>query len=289
MAEFLTTTGAAFYLENIIKKSKERIYIVSPFLEISSNYLQRLIDADKEGKEINIIYRDDKLKEIERKKLHKLKNLNLFNCPNLHAKCFANEELAIITSMNLIEASEKKNREMGVVLRCKEDPVLFSETITEILSIINNSEVILLSSAQKIDSIQISGEQLTKDDKYIKNSFSFSFRLPVDSFLMATPFKEIGLIKGLDSDYYWDSDEKWEFGEAVFTFLDDLISEFHIRIDDDEIKNFENLSELSVFIKTRVKQVIDSIKPQKIGYCIRDGVMIPFNPKMPMCERAYKV
>jgi len=289
MAEFLTTTGTAFYLENIIKKAKQRIYIISPYLEISNNYMQRLIDADKEGKEITIIYKDDKLKELERKKLHKLKRLNLYNCPNLHAKCYANEEMVIVTSMNMIEASEKKNREMGVVLRQQEDEGLFSETLVEIQSIINSSEVISLSSTQKVESVIIAEEKLSKDEKYIKNSFSFGFRLPVDSFLISTPFKEIGLIQGLNAKYYWDSEDQWEVGESIQTFFDDLIFQFHVSIEEEEIKYFNNLSELSTFIQSKVKEVINSIKPNKIGYCIREGIMIPYNLKMPMCDQAYKV
>ena len=48
-------------------------------------------------------------------------------CKNLHAKCYLNESLCIITSLNLYEFSQVNNNEMGVLIRRAEDTDLYRE------------------------------------------------------------------------------------------------------------------------------------------------------------------
>ena len=43
-------------------------------------------------------------------------DIDVYFNEKLHAKCYMNEDTAIITSMNLYEASEK-NRELGVLIQ----------------------------------------------------------------------------------------------------------------------------------------------------------------------------
>lgn len=45
MAEFLTTKAIGHQIEEIIKKAKQRLYIVSPYLKISNLYYERLNEA----------------------------------------------------------------------------------------------------------------------------------------------------------------------------------------------------------------------------------------------------
>jgi late competence protein required for DNA uptake (superfamily II DNA/RNA helicase) len=121
MAEFLTTQGTSYHLENIIVNASKWLVLVSPYLNITQNFLQRLQDADKNKVKIYIIYGKKELKPEEELKLQKLHNLYLRYYKNLHAKCYSNEDAMIITSMNLLEFSEKTNREMGILIR-KDDP-----------------------------------------------------------------------------------------------------------------------------------------------------------------------
>ena len=50
---------------------------------------------------------------------------------NLHAKCYLNENTAIITSMNLYEFSQQNNDEIGIRVDSKEDPQLYREIKAE--------------------------------------------------------------------------------------------------------------------------------------------------------------
>lgn len=140
MAEFLTTNGTSYNIENIIIGSRTKLVLVSPYLQISKTFYERLKDASNRGVAIKIIYGKDDLKPNERNSLAELKNVELFYFENLHAKCYFNESRMVITSMNMYEFSEKNNREMGVLIDRIADKDLFDKAVSETLSIIQSSE-----------------------------------------------------------------------------------------------------------------------------------------------------
>ena len=63
-------------------------------------------------------------------------NCNVFFKKNLHAKCYANENSAIVTSLNLYNYSEMNNREFGVLLSKVNDSIAYRKCIKEIQSIV---------------------------------------------------------------------------------------------------------------------------------------------------------
>ena len=139
MAEFLTTQGTVYHIENIITSANKRIILVSPYLQLSKTLFERLQDADRKNVRITLVYGKDELKSDERNKLKQLKNLSLRFFKNLHAKCFFNEEYMVITSMNMYEFSEKTNREMGVLISKENDSKVFRDAVREVESIVNAS------------------------------------------------------------------------------------------------------------------------------------------------------
>ena len=149
MAEFLTTNGTSYHIENIILEAKAKLVLVSPYLQISKTFYERLKDAANHGVAIKIIYGKDELKPNERNSLAELKNLELYFFENLHAKCYFNETRMVITSMNMYEFSEKNNREMGVLIDRASDKELFEKAVNEAHSIILSSEQVLLRKADR--------------------------------------------------------------------------------------------------------------------------------------------
>lgn len=140
MAEFLTTSGTSYNIENIIIEAKGKLVLVSPYLQISKTLYERLKDASNKNVTIKIIYGKDDLKPNERNSLAELKNIELFFFQNLHAKCYFNENKMVITSMNMYEFSEKTNREMGVLIDRNTDKELFEKAVNETLSILQSAE-----------------------------------------------------------------------------------------------------------------------------------------------------
>jgi phosphatidylserine/phosphatidylglycerophosphate/cardiolipin synthase-like enzyme len=149
MAEFLTTNGTSYRIETIIIEAKRKLVLVSPYLQLSKTFFERLKDAANRNVKINIIYGKDELKPNEKNSLAELKNLELFYFENLHAKCYFNENDMVITSMNMYEFSEKNNREMGVHITKKMDYDLFEKATNETLSIIQSSEIIHLTRTKR--------------------------------------------------------------------------------------------------------------------------------------------
>lgn len=141
MAEFLTTSDISSNLEKIIKKSNGKVILVSPYLQLSKTLCERLKDAADNKTNIKIIYgKEENLKPAERNFLAQLKNVEIYFFENLHAKCYFNESLMIISSMNMYEFSEKNNREMGILLKAKDDREIFQEAVNEVKSIIANAQ-----------------------------------------------------------------------------------------------------------------------------------------------------
>jgi hypothetical protein len=96
---------------SIINNANERLVLVSPFviLNDSVEYYNGLEKQSKKG--INIeLHTHTKL---SKKHLEKFTNINVYYQENLHAKLYFNENVAIITSLNLIDYSIKNNIKIG--------------------------------------------------------------------------------------------------------------------------------------------------------------------------------
>jgi hypothetical protein len=138
MAEFLTTKAIAAHLESIIKKAEKELYILTPYLKLSSSFHERLSEAMNGNIHSCIVYGKNVLDKREQKLLNELPT-NVFFKENLHGKCYANEKVALITSLNLHSFSEANNREFGVLLTKQDDEEAFEDCLIEIKSIIKSA------------------------------------------------------------------------------------------------------------------------------------------------------
>jgi len=146
MAEFLTTAATSHELEKLIKRTKERLVLISPYLQINDKIKVLLEDKDRlKTVDMRLVYRECKLKPEEINWLQGLSFLRTSFCRDLHAKCYLNEEYCIITSMNLYEYSQVKNHEMGVLISKLEDKALYDAAYEEAQCIIRASEEIRFS------------------------------------------------------------------------------------------------------------------------------------------------
>jgi hypothetical protein len=140
MAKFLTTSGVSHEVENIVKEAKKKLVLISPYIQINKMLLERLKIASAKGVQITFIYGKTELNLIEKKQLESIENLKLYFYPNLHAKCYFNEKLMVITSMNLYAFSEKNNREMGILINKVDDIEVFNDAVEEALSIVKSAQ-----------------------------------------------------------------------------------------------------------------------------------------------------
>lgn len=141
MAEFFTTNGISYQLDELIKNSHEKLYLVSPYLQIADSLKHLIKERDIRKINIRVVYRkDNKINATDMNFLQELTSVHISCCENLHAKCYLNENTAIITSMNLYQYSQQNNREMGIVVDKNNDPELYNNISKEVNAIIQTSE-----------------------------------------------------------------------------------------------------------------------------------------------------
>jgi len=143
MVKFLETTGVTYELTELIKKSKEKLWLITPYIEINDQIRGHISNSDNRNVDIRVIFRkDSKIKPDDLSFLNNLKMKHLFECKDLHAKCYLNENTAIITSMNLYDYSITHNREIGIKIdkESPEDKDLYDQVYDEMLSITGASD-----------------------------------------------------------------------------------------------------------------------------------------------------
>ncbi len=164
MVKFLTTLESLPKIERIIRQAKHELTLITPYLKLTQIFQDRLIEAANRNVNIKFIYgKKEELNSEDLDKIKKLKHLGLYFCKNLHAKCYFNEDLMVLTSMNLHEFSQANNREMGVFIKLEEDPELFNNAKTEAISIIEASEI-------KIDTLKSESKTDEKKPKIVLNA-----------------------------------------------------------------------------------------------------------------------
>ena len=158
MADFLTTTGVSYRLEEIIKSAEERLVLISPFLRVNERIKELLEDKDRLKIDVRVIYGKNELQPEENNWLESMTSIRTSFCKNLHAKCYLNENEALLTSMNLYEFSQINNNEMGILVSRGTEPELYNEIHQESMRIVRVSEEIRVTVA-KVEASENNGER----------------------------------------------------------------------------------------------------------------------------------
>ena len=148
MAKFLTTSGISYRLEEIIKNANERLVIISPYLRVNQRIKDLLEDKNRMKLDIRVIYGKNELHPEESNWLESLTSIRTSFCQNLHAKCYLNENEALLTSMNLYAFSQANNDEMGIIVDREEDPELYGDIREESQRLVRISEEIRVTVAR---------------------------------------------------------------------------------------------------------------------------------------------
>ncbi len=141
MAKFLNTSALNYYLDELIKRSNQKLVLISPYLKFNDRIKELIQEKALHGQqEIRIVYGKTELDAAELAWLKSLKNVRTGFCKNLHAKCYLNESACIIGSLNLYEYSQVNNNEMGVLLSLRYDSDAFRAAEEESSRILRLSE-----------------------------------------------------------------------------------------------------------------------------------------------------
>lgn len=174
MAKFLNTTGVSYHLEELIKGTKDRLILISPYLQFTDRIKEHLSNLNIQKRDIRIVYRENKLQYEENNWLESQIGIRTSLCKNLHAKCYINENEAIITSMNLYEFSQQNNNEMGIYISKAQDTDLYNATLEEVQRLLTISEEIRVTvkkvtadTPPKTEKKTIETKSVAYDGKYL--------------------------------------------------------------------------------------------------------------------------
>jgi hypothetical protein len=126
MAKFLTGNELNAQLENLFELATDYLILISPYIKLHDRYASAL-KAKKEmhGLKIIVVFgknEDDFSKSMKQDDFNFFKdfpNIEIRYEKRLHAKYYANENSAILTSMNLYNFSQDNNIEAGVLTNIK--------------------------------------------------------------------------------------------------------------------------------------------------------------------------
>ncbi|MDB5823301.1 MAG: hypothetical protein JWR21_2005 [Herminiimonas sp.] len=145
MAKFLNTSAINYFLEDLIKNAKDRLILISPFLKLNDRIKELLEDKNRLKIDVRIVYGKSELQPNEINWLKGLTYIRTSYCKNLHAKCYLNEEVCVISSLNLYEFSQVNNNEMGVLINRIDDAEVYKDAYEEAQRIIRISDEIRIS------------------------------------------------------------------------------------------------------------------------------------------------
>ena len=169
MSKFLNTTATNYFLEEIIKNSKDRLVLISPYLKLNDRMKELLQDKDRLKIDIRIMYGKNELHPSEINWLNGLTYVRTSFCKNLHAKCYLNESQCIVTSMNLYEFSQINNNEMGILLDKDDDKESYKDAYEEALRIIRISEEVKIT-LERVEQSDAENEELIEQSGKVSSS-----------------------------------------------------------------------------------------------------------------------
>jgi len=140
VAEFLNKDAAYARIVSIVDKATDEVVLITPYIKMPDDLFARLKYKDARGMKTVVVCRGKDLAAEVKSKLRQLRHLELRFDEDLHAKCFYNEDLMVITSLNLYEHSQQHNREMGILINLAEDESVFREALREAEYIVDSAK-----------------------------------------------------------------------------------------------------------------------------------------------------
>ena len=257
MAKFIYEDDLNAGLSRIIKEANEFLLIVSPFIKLHPRTKSLLEEKKQQPQvEITVVFgknEDNMEKSMSREDLEYLKgfpNIAILHESRLHAKYYANEKSALLTSMNLYDYSQNNNIEFGVLMESSKlsnlgKSLVGGQSLEDdalayfVLTVINQAWPIFVAEAEFKDGF------LGMSSKYLGSKIAID---QTNDF-----FNNKAIRKGTNYKPRWQNRNAGHTNAQVS------------------------------------RPAFKASGQHTTGYCIRTGKPIPFNPKRPLSEEAYKM
>ncbi|WP_405352262.1 phospholipase D family protein [Nonlabens sp. Asnod3-H03] len=272
MSTFLTGDELNDAIDDVIINTKKFLFITSPYIKLDDHFKERL-EILKKNREIYIHILFGKNESNIRNSFNRndldffkeFKNISIIYEPKLHAKAYRNESEGVITSMNLYDYSAENNVEFGVYFK--------QGSLTDNLyRDLKETHYEILEGAHCI---------------YIRRPI---YKKAVFGLIKKAISSEILLDKtkltSINSRSYEQVIYHTINVERIFEndLVESLKSRSEKKQEEDLKKRDANTGKPKMWGTKH-----NTENQQKVGYCIRTGVEIDYNPKRPMSYDAYKV
>lgn len=257
MSKFLTGKELEDAIINIIWRAEKTLLLVSPYIKLD-DYFKQLLDKHENNPEIHMIVVFGKNEKDVSKSLSKADfdyfkkflKVSIIYVSNLHAKYYGNEKRGVITSINLYDFSFKNNIEFGV---------FFEQNI---LDRFTSKSAADLEAWNKCCEVAYSNPVVFIKRPVYENKKGL--------FSSSKNFIKSQILQESTEDYYGSNKN---------------VNSKHKLLDDfpEEIALGSKLSEIPLREKANDAKEID------LGYCIRSGEKIKFNPKQPMSKVSWRI
>lgn len=262
MAEFVTNKELDEKLTDIIWNARKELVILSPFIRLDDYCKKVVFKKLKNNPELEIILVFGKNDEETQRSLSpsdleifkEFSNVTIIYCKNLHAKYYANENEALLTSLNLLGKSMTQNVEYGIYFQ--------------------NSKFISL-------------------EKLYIDSLSYTYNVIQENpcvFIKRPLFKKAKLSftkKYINSEILYDkTDELYRNVDFEKRYYKDFANELLEPTIKPSREEFIPLKDVES--KQRSQYFKNKSDANQFGFCIRTGVKIPFNPEKPYSLVAYR-
>lgn len=272
MSQFLTGKDLEDCVYNIIWEAEKTLLIVSPYVKLD-DYFKELFERHEANPKLHIVLvfgknemnvkRSMRAEDFEFFK--KFPNVSIIYVPNLHAKYYGNEKKGIITSINLYDYSFKNNIEFGV----------YSEQ-----SFINK----LSSSSSDLDAWNKCTEiAFNNEVVYAKRPVYKNKKMVIS---LGKDFVKSEVLLDATEKFYGTGEDSSKTEKRLGDFPESL--DYEEQYSTRPERDWNNTTTKEEVSKP-VEQVTTTIKDiARVGYCIRTGEEIEFNPEKPMTLKAFK-
>lgn len=163
MAKFLTGPQLNAVLHKILEEADSELILISPYIKFHDSVRSSLLThKEKHGVAITVVFgknEDDLGKSMSKDDLYFLTtfpNIRILYERRLHAKYYANDTAALVTSMNLHSYSQNNNIEAGIltqlgllsIVGSGKDDTLDAETNQAFRRVIDQAELIFEKTPQ---------------------------------------------------------------------------------------------------------------------------------------------
>lgn len=257
MADFYTGKALDEKLTDIIWKANKELIILSPFIRLD-DYCKKIFSKLKNSPELEIIIVFGKNEGETQRSLNQddleffkdFENIVIIYCNNLHAKYYSNENEALLTSLNLLGKSMTGNVEYGISFPNSKLTIdkLYTDSMNSTNEVIKSNPCVFV-----------------KRPLYKKTNLGLS-KKHLGHVILFDQTNALYRNRNFEQKFYND----FEY-ELFQTDVKPTREEFQ-TVNEPKARN-QNYSRNN---------------SQELGYCIRTGVRIPFDPSRPFSYEAYQ-